>query len=109
MEKCAFIGYPEGYKGWKFYNPQTRKVIISERADYDERYNYSGAPLRSQVEKHIDPEPKSTSSEDPRQSITIIERTEEKQPAEEVIPDNIVAPDIEEDDAEPEQPLDPIA
>ncbi|TFY77066.1 hypothetical protein EWM64_g6946, partial [Hericium alpestre] len=25
MEKCIFIGYPEGYKGWKFYNPQTRK------------------------------------------------------------------------------------
>jgi len=21
MEKCVFIGYPQGYKGWKFYNP----------------------------------------------------------------------------------------
>ena len=37
MEKCIFIGYPEGYKGWKFYNPVTKKVIISERADFDER------------------------------------------------------------------------
>jgi len=37
MEKCIFIGYPEGYKGWKFYNPLTKKVIISERADFDER------------------------------------------------------------------------
>ena len=37
MEKCIFIGYPEGYKGWKFYNPITKKVIISERADFDER------------------------------------------------------------------------
>ena len=35
MEKCIFIGYPDGYKGWKFYNP-TEKVIISERADFDE-------------------------------------------------------------------------
>ena len=30
MEKCIFIGYPDGYKGWKFYNPETKKVIISE-------------------------------------------------------------------------------
>lgn len=38
MQKCIFIGYPEGYKGWKFYNPETKKVIISERAEFDERY-----------------------------------------------------------------------
>ena len=36
MEKCVFIGYPQGYKGWKFYNPVTKKVAISERADFDE-------------------------------------------------------------------------
>jgi hypothetical protein len=30
MEKCIFLGYPDGYKGWKFYNPTTKKVIISE-------------------------------------------------------------------------------
>ncbi|EGN91082.1 hypothetical protein SERLA73DRAFT_81227, partial [Serpula lacrymans var. lacrymans S7.3] len=38
MEKCVFIGYPEGYKGWKFYNPTTKRTVISERADFDERY-----------------------------------------------------------------------
>ena len=38
MEKCVFIGYPAGYKGWKFHNPTTRKVVISERADFNERY-----------------------------------------------------------------------
>ena len=38
MEKCIFIGYPAGYKGWKFYNPTTKKTIISERAEFDERY-----------------------------------------------------------------------
>jgi hypothetical protein len=38
MEKCVFIGYPQGYKGWKFYNPTTRKTVIAERADFDERY-----------------------------------------------------------------------
>ena len=36
IDKCIFIGYPQGYKGWKFYNPATKKVIISERADFDE-------------------------------------------------------------------------
>jgi len=38
MEKCVFIGYPEGYKGWKFYNPSSHRTVISERADFDERY-----------------------------------------------------------------------
>jgi hypothetical protein len=38
MEKCIFVGYPEGYKGWRFYNPTTKKFIISERAEFDERY-----------------------------------------------------------------------
>src|SRR6266568_4582288 len=38
MEKCIFIGYPQGYKGWKFYNPVTKKVVISERADFDEHF-----------------------------------------------------------------------
>jgi hypothetical protein len=41
-----FIGYPEGYKGWKFYNPETKRVIISEQADFDERYSYWGELLR---------------------------------------------------------------
>ena len=38
MEKCIFVGYPAGYKGWQFYNPITKKFIISERAEFDERY-----------------------------------------------------------------------
>jgi hypothetical protein len=38
MEKCVCIGYPQGYKGWKFYNPTTKKTVIAERADFDERY-----------------------------------------------------------------------
>jgi hypothetical protein len=32
------MGYPQGYKGWKFYNPTTKKTVIAERADFDERY-----------------------------------------------------------------------
>jgi len=37
MEKCIFVGYPTGYKGWLFYNSATKKTIISERAVFDER------------------------------------------------------------------------
>ena len=49
MEKAIFIGYPAGYKGWKFYNPSTKKALISERAIFDERYfpglkNWSNIP-----------------------------------------------------------------
>jgi len=35
MEKCIFIEYPQGYKGWKFYNPLTKQVLISECADFN--------------------------------------------------------------------------
>jgi hypothetical protein len=38
MERCVFIGYPQGYNGWKFYNPTTKKTVIAERADFDKRY-----------------------------------------------------------------------
>lgn len=37
-QKCVFIGYPGQYKGWKFYDPLTRKTILSDRAEFDERY-----------------------------------------------------------------------
>ena len=30
------MGYPSGYKGWKFYNPTTQKYLISECAEFDE-------------------------------------------------------------------------
>ena len=36
MEKCVFVGYPSGYKGWTFYNPSTQKYIICEHAEFDE-------------------------------------------------------------------------
>ena len=50
MEKCIFLGYPPDYKGWKFYNPDTKRTIISECAVFDEHYfsglkNWSSVPL----------------------------------------------------------------
>ena len=38
MEKCVFLGYPEGYKGWKFYSPTSKHTQISKRADFSKRY-----------------------------------------------------------------------
>ena len=38
MQMCIFIGYPTGYKGWKFWDNASKHTIISERADFDERY-----------------------------------------------------------------------
>jgi len=32
----VFVGYPSDYKGWKFYNPSSKKYIISERVEFDE-------------------------------------------------------------------------
>ena len=37
VEKAIFIGYPNQFKGWEFYNPITKKIILSDRADFDER------------------------------------------------------------------------
>ena len=36
-QKCVFIGYPSNYKGWLFWNATTRKEIISDSAEFDER------------------------------------------------------------------------
>src|SRR5258706_12492900 len=38
MQKCVFIGYPAGYKGWKCWDMVSKRTIITERADFDERY-----------------------------------------------------------------------
>ena len=37
VEKAIFIGYPTQFKGWEFCNPDSKKIILSDRADFDER------------------------------------------------------------------------
>ena len=34
--RCIFIGFNEGYKGWKLYNPITHKVLTSRDVIFDE-------------------------------------------------------------------------
>ena len=38
MKKCVFIGYPDRYKGWKFYDPMMKHTSISERAEFNEQH-----------------------------------------------------------------------
>ena len=37
FDKCIFIGYPDEYKAWKFYNLKTKHTVVSEHGDFDER------------------------------------------------------------------------
>ena len=37
-QKCVFIGYPPDYKAWIFYNPLTKKTLISKDVVFDERH-----------------------------------------------------------------------
>lgn len=34
--ECAFVGYPDDHKAWRFYDPKSRKVILSRDAVFDE-------------------------------------------------------------------------
>ena len=35
--KCIFIGYPDGTKAWRFWDPVERRIIVSSHAVFDER------------------------------------------------------------------------
>ena len=75
MEKCVFIGYPQGYKGWKFYNPTTKKTMISERADFDERYfPMSKRPTSASfpaLSVEVESTPSTTPAPAPRPSLAV--------------------------------------
>ena len=38
MRKIGVDHNTDGYKAWKFYCPESKKVIISERANFDEHF-----------------------------------------------------------------------
>ncbi|PIL22297.1 hypothetical protein GSI_14985 [Ganoderma sinense ZZ0214-1] len=45
MHKCIFIGYPDGTKAWKFWNPAAKKIIISSHAVFNEQYFPGNSPF----------------------------------------------------------------
>ncbi len=73
MEKCVFIGYPQGYKGWKFYNPVTKKVVISERADFDEWFFM----LQRHSVPHLPPPQPNSLLETPTTTLSLPDLSEE--------------------------------
>jgi len=38
MIPCIFVGYPVDYSGWQLWDPAECKIIITENAQFDERY-----------------------------------------------------------------------
>ena len=37
-KKCIFIGYMKGVKGYKFWDPVVKKMVISRNAMFDEQF-----------------------------------------------------------------------
>jgi hypothetical protein len=40
-EKCIFVGYKDGIKGYKLWNPVTRKIVYSQDVVFREVKNTS--------------------------------------------------------------------
>ena len=55
IQKCIFVGYPTEYKGWSFYNPVTRKIVVSEHTVFDERYFPGNSPAQMRQCPRIPP------------------------------------------------------
>ena len=53
-EVCTFIGYPNGTKGWLFYNPREQKVLVSTNAVFlEEDYMNDRKSLENVVLEEI--------------------------------------------------------
>jgi len=59
VAQCVFIGYPTDYKAWRFWNPVTRKEIISDSAVFCESVFPFRKPGLSAVDRSVDPSPPS--------------------------------------------------
>ena len=95
-EKCVFIGYPSNYKAWLFWNPVTKKEVVSNSAEFDERFfpGTSTKPIDWQV-------PSAAPSEfsDPVDQVGAQDNISFDPPRPPVIPDVPVASEVK---AEPE-------
>ena len=55
--QCIFVGYPRDYKGWLFWNPVTRREIVSDSAIFRESvFPYRKTGL-SGLDLSVDPSP----------------------------------------------------
>ena len=111
MEKCIFVGYPDGYKGWMFYNPVTKRVIICERADFDERYNWNNRLFSTPSTTPKPPTNNTTTADNehyvPLHSPDDNDTSDDTLPRIEEIPPDMPAPAPEIDDLNPHVENDP--
>jgi hypothetical protein len=63
--QCVFIGYPVDYKGWRFWDPQTCKEIISNSAIFQESIFPFHKPGLSGIDKSVDQPPPNRSVPEP--------------------------------------------
>jgi len=57
VTQCVLIGYPMDYKGWRFWDPQTCKEVISDSAVFRESVFPFHRPGLSGVDTSINPTP----------------------------------------------------
>ena len=55
--QCVLIGYPTDYKGWRFWDPQTCKEVISDSAVFHKSVFPFHRPGLSGVDTSVDPTP----------------------------------------------------
>ena len=90
-EKCVFISYPFNYKAWLFWNPVTKKEVVSNSAEFDEHF-FPGTST-----KPIDwPVPSAAPSEfsDPVDQVGAQDNISFDPPRPPAIPDVPVAPEV---------------
>ena len=94
-EKCVFIGYPTQYKAWLFWNPLTKKEVISNSAEFDERY-FPGTSTKP-IDWPLPPEGVQTTPDSVEQvgdSVDFIPLSPSRFPD----PDSVESPDVKRND-----------
>ena len=74
-EKCIFIGYKDGLKGYKLWNPLTRKVVYSRDVVFREVKDVIKHEVQPKEPEKIEFEPKEEESEDEEPQTPSVRRS----------------------------------
>lgn len=90
-QSLIFVGYGHEEKGWRFYNPETRKVVLSRDARFLERKNGSYEESKPPIQQI---EPEYVSLEESLPSLSADQDSRNEMTEQDVgVLDSIVAPD----------------